>query len=528
MPVIKIREETEQVVYPASGQSNAAVIPLFVTSIGIETREDNSQWYYRVDLKASKFTKVSDFEATYKDLAIRDKDGLLVDKNYYMIKDLLNRGLEIIVKPVDLSSETLFPTVLVEGDEEVNSLLENIFDWNLRINNWDKETYRTGSQLIGTELPRDPEETDPYVDLNRPRVNPISIPDDNKNQILLNYHDLAKILDELISKQGFYNELRDKTRFNFKFLTTGSYENALVTNNDPELEVKTMVNICAALKDIDNQSGRGECFTLVDFSSDHIGEDFYQDLNSLYSGAFINNEVEYWKFTFCTYPWVIKKVVSETSEGNTSKIIPLELTGSYAYLKAFADYISENPGLDYMAIAGYNRGTVGDVEDCTPVVDLGEIDMHILQNDSFSTQAVLPLTVNPIIKCHDGMYRIWGNRVMLPLDKANGEQIYSDQVKDCNYFLNVRHLVSDIKKECYFASTRVSFEPNDDVTWFNFKSIVNPLLDNMVLNRGMEWYSWKRLPADAKGLMKAMLTIKPIEAVESFDITVFIRNTDEQ
>ena len=85
-----------------------------------------------------------------------------------------------------------------------------------------------------------------------------------------------------------------------------------------------------------------------------------------------------------------------------------------------------------------------------------------------------------------------------------------------------------IKKECYFASTRVSFEPNDDVTWFNFKSIVNPLLDNMVLNRGMEWYSWKRLPADSKGLMKAMLTIKPIEAVESFDITVFIRNTDEQ
>ena len=42
-------------------------------------------------------------------------------------------------------------------------------------------------------------------------------------------------------------------------------------------------------------------------------------------------------------------------------------------------------------------------------------------------------------------------------------------------------------------------------------------------------YSWKRLDTNGvKGLIKAQVTVKPIEAVESFDITVFVKNTDEE
>ena len=79
------------------------------------------------------------------------------------------------------------------------------------------------------------------------------------------------------------------------------------------------------------------------------------------------------------------------------------------------------------------------------------------------------------------------------------------------------------------ASDRVQFEPNDDITWINFLNIVNKLLDGMVNNRGLDWYTWKKLDTDGiKGLIKAVVTVKPIEAVESFDITVFVKNTDEE
>lgn len=530
MPVIKIREETEQVVYPASGQSNAVVIPLFVVGIGIK-----DGYYYRADLKTTKFSKASIFEDAYEDFAIKDSAGVFVDKNYYMIKDLLSRGLEVWVKPVDLSSSDLISPIVdsITGEPSINPLLEDIFDWGSRKSFGEKESYRTGSDIIDEKVTIDDKVG--MIDL-RPKVNSID---------KLNYHDFAKILQYLINN-GFYNELKDKTRFNFKFMTTGSYENVLEADTAigyDTTEIRTMIELCASLKEIGKDSGRGDALVLVDFASEITKKDdkIYQAINILGDNCFLGDEIEKWKFANCTYPWVIKKVKTSVFDADTesvnisNEITPVEFTGSYAYLKAFTEFLNEdesNKSLDYMAIAGYARGTVGDSDDCTPIEDLGEIDMHLFQNDSFSAgyndSPVLALTINPIIKCQDGMYRIWGNRVMLPLGKVNGEQVYADQVKDCNYFLNVRHLVCDIKKECYFASTRVSFEPNDDVTWFNFKSIVNPLLDNMVLNRGMEWYSWKRLPADSKGLMKAMLTIKPIEAVESFDITVFIRNTDEQ
>lgn len=551
MPVIKIREETEQVVYPASGQSNAAVIPLFVSSVGIK-----DGYYYRADLKTTKFSKVATFEEAYNEFAIKDPKGVFTDKNYYMIKDLLSRGLEVLVKPVDLSSadDNMFPPVKHWDEEEGKYIIDEDNAVVLPLYSWVDPTflsgykraigslsmsddlakykYRTGEDIIGHESG----ETD-----LRPRFNYF----DPKEGTVVDYHDFALTLQYLIIK-GFYTELKDKTRFNFKFMTTGSYENVIADTSEIGYntdEISTMINLCAALKEIDKNSGRGDAMVLVDFASEITKKDdkIYQAINILGDNLFLDNDVEKWKFADCTYPWVIKKAKTSVFDADTesvnisSEITPIEFTGSYAYLKAFADFLNAdeaNKSLDYMAIAGYARGSVGDSDDCTPIEDLGEIDMHLFQNDSFSAgyddAPVLALTINPIIKCQDGMYRIWGNRIMLPLGKVNGEQVYADQVKDCNYFLNVRHLVCDIKKECYFASTRVSFEPNDDVTWFNFKSIVNPLLDNMVLNRGMEWYSWKRLPADSKGLMKAMLTIKPIEAVESFDITVFIRNTDEQ
>lgn len=93
-------------------------------------------------------------------------------------------------------------------------------------------------------------------------------------------------------------------------------------------------------------------------------------------------------------------------------------------------------------------------------------------------------------------------------------------------FLNVRILLCDIKKQVYNAAMRVTFEPNDDIVWVNFKTLVNATLEKMKSGRGISWYKWTREYTDQKALIKATLTIKPIEAVESFDINVMLTDQD--
>lgn len=84
----------------------------------------------------------------------------------------------------------------------------------------------------------------------------------------------------------------------------------------------------------------------------------------------------------------------------------------------------------------------------------------------------------------------------------------------------------DIKKQIYHAAMRVTFEPNDDIVWINFKTLANTLLENMKSGRGLRWYKWKKEVVSQKALIKATLTIQPIEAVESFDFTIVLTDED--
>jgi hypothetical protein len=84
----------------------------------------------------------------------------------------------------------------------------------------------------------------------------------------------------------------------------------------------------------------------------------------------------------------------------------------------------------------------------------------------------------------------------------------------------------DIKKQIYHSAMRVTFEPNDDIVWINFKTLTNSLLEQMKSGRGLEWYKWRKEHVTQKALIKATLTIQPIEAVESFDFTIVL--TDEE
>ena len=145
--------------------------------------------------------------------------------------------------------------------------------------------------------------------------------------------------------------------------------------------------------------------------------------------------------------------------------------------------------------------------------------MHVLQGDTTTEDYNnIAVRINPIMDTGAYGIRVWGNRVFNGSAGVDALK-YSD-------FLNVRLLVCDIKKQLYHSALRMTFEPNDDIAWLNYKTLNNTLLDRMQSGRGIQWYRWAKLSTNEKATLKALLTIKPIEALEYFDITVNLTDSD--
>lgn len=94
-----------------------------------------------------------------------------------------------------------------------------------------------------------------------------------------------------------------------------------------------------------------------------------------------------------------------------------------------------------------------------------------------------------------------------------------------SHFLNIRQLCTTIKKEIYTACRSLTFDPNSDLLWFKFINKMQPVLDNMRADQGIDNYAWVREEVSAKALTKAKLRIVPIEAVEDFDIGITLENS---
>ena len=160
-----------------------------------------------------------------------------------------------------------------------------------------------------------------------------------------------------------------------------------------------------------------------------------------------------------------------------------------------------------MAASGVTRGMVPSL--VSPKEEITEGQMHYLQGD---TGTINGGHVNPIMMVGSYGYKIWGNRTT-----------YVDAATDTFFkFLNVRMLLCDINKVLYTAAVRNTFEPNDDVTWINFKAMCSGVLDRMTSGRGLMWYRWQKEKSPQKATIKAKLIIRPIEAVETFELEIFL------
>lgn len=303
-----------------------------------------------------------------------------------------------------------------------------------------------------------------------------------------------EILEKAINENGAYEEFRDRNIFNIKFITSGAYMNkGAITNAENSAIVaidKTMVEIAEA---------RGDAIALVELRPT------FENKSELISELKEMTVGEEYMYSACFFPWC----TFTTAAGGITTTT--KMPACFAYLKAYANSIKSNA--NWFAASGVTRGQIPDM--VAPTFDVGEALMHILQGDiAYDNTNFLQLRVNPIYNAGSYGYRIWGNRTTWA-SSTSTKLKYQE-------FLNVRVLLCDIKKQTFHAAMRTTFEPNDDIVWINFKGLVNTLLEQMVSGRGLMFYRWTKQKADDKATIKATLTIRPIEAVESFDINVVL------
>lgn len=312
------------------------------------------------------------------------------------------------------------------------------------------------------------------------------------------YDALAKVFDAS-RDQG----LADMGATNIKYLTSGGYP--VYEYNNGSL-VNAMKSVAVT---------RGDCVAFIDHTNNPYRTTNINLANSVYATVKADDSISVnGEFATMYTPWMnYTRVTTDTNEDGEASPSMITMSATYGYLLALADSLKTNAS--WLAVAGATRGQVpnlAQVATATPITN-GTAD---------AMQPRDGVSVNAITEINPYGQTIWGNRTL----KNNASQGNLTATS----FLNIRHLVSDVKKVCYATARALTFEQNNDVLWVNFKSKVSPTLDRMVSGYGISGYKIVRDTEHEKAAEKATLCAKiilyPTYAVEDFYITIVL--TDEE
>ena len=290
-----------------------------------------------------------------------------------------------------------------------------------------------------------------------------------------------------------WKALEDKNKYDIRFLTTGGYA------------IPSADMIACATK-------RGDCIALVDHAKTLADSGEAGDDNS-YAGKVRRAVSAYTsKYAACFTPWFTADL------GDTSAT---DVPGSAGYLLAYARSVQSNPL--WKAVAGVFRGRIPElvsVDYDYTSADCDKLQGRAEELDGEGDNSVF--AINPICyRRYSGFaggfnYVIYGNRTLL----APGEKGLQ-----ATSFLNVRALITELSKTLYNASVTYTFEQNSDVLWVNFKSLITPLLDKMQSGEGIAGYRIDRIATNKKARLCARVTIVPIEAVEDFELEIYLEDS---
>lgn len=254
-------------------------------------------------------------------------------------------------------------------------------------------------------------------------------------------------------------------------------------------------------------STRGDCVALIDHPDEPDASltgtgSYFEDFNT-----WANDDKE---STYCAAftPWVN---INYPTYDNTGMIVSdhISMPPSFAYLSALANSIKTNAS--WLAVAGAARGQIPGLYSKKPLNINTTLTNAIAEGVYQNRDSV---SINAITNIKPFGNRIWGNRT-LKYNSATGEANLT-----ATSFLNIRNMISDVKKVVYSACKRYTFEQNNDVLWVNFKAAVEPTLNKMKTGAGLSGYKIIQGTTTEKAKLVATIKLYPLYAVEDFEITV--------
>lgn len=290
-----------------------------------------------------------------------------------------------------------------------------------------------------------------------------------------------------------YDRFLDKGEYVIKFLTSGAY---------PVFEYDS--NTIAGLM-IQNAGNRGDVTALIDHTPRNdrpltTSASVYDSIKT-YAQTSIKSTLGEDCFTYTAMftPYAVFNCNSVSQQ--------LELPGSFAYLISLAASVQANN--NWLAVAGVTRGLVP---------NLVRLSQNLTNSVADSYQGRDTISINPITNIKPYGYTIWGNRT-LKNNALKGDLTATS-------FLNVRQLANDVKRTLFVAAKRLTFEQNSDILWINFKSEIIPTLDNMVSGNGLTGYKITKQATTKKATVKAKITLYVVEAVEDWELTVELADSE--
>ena len=166
----------------------------------------------------------------------------------------------------------------------------------------------------------------------------------------------------------------------------------------------------------------------------------------------------------------------------------------------------------WFAPAGFNRGGLTRT---TSGLSVSRTAKHLT---SANRDSLYEAKINPIATFPAEGVVVFGQKTLLATPSA------LDRV-------NVRRLLNFAKKEISKAANQVIFEPNVERTWNNFKGLVEPFLDGIKVNFGLEDYrvilDERTTTADLidRNIMYAKILLKPTRTIEFIALDFVVSNS---
>lgn len=302
--------------------------------------------------------------------------------------------------------------------------------------------------------------------------------------------------------------LNEKGEYSIKYITSGGYP-----NYGSNIGIyNQMMNLAA---------DRGDAVALVDAVCEKSRTLNPKNDQSLYYKLQLEG-ISDGSFGTMMFPWVNVNLLNIYGKNQIKPKTDALMPASFAYLKCLATSLKQgNP--NWLSIAGVTRGLVSNlvsdnpIETDKPVTNaIADYYQGTQPNGDAVSNTEFKYAINAITNIKPYGYCIWGNRTLAT--NVDGQ-------KATNY-LNIRNLVSDIKKICYTSARRLMFEQNDDILWTKFLSYVTPTLDKMNSGSGVSGYKVIKLATDEHAKLAAKIIIFPVYAVENFEITVELKDEE--